>query len=152
MLGEPVEIAAVRRFLESQAPFLRNLGIVCETVQPGHAVVRWKTDARWLRPGGLIFGGGLMTLADAALYLAILGSLGLEAVTVTNELKMNFLRPATGGDVIASARVIKMGKRIAYGEVHLTMADRPERLVAHATSSYAVLDGPGSEGRRGDEA
>lgn len=139
MAGEPVEIAEVRRFLESQAPFLQNLGIVCEVVRAGYAVMRWKTDARWLRPGGLIFGGGLMTLADAALYLAILGSLGLEAVTVTNELKMNFLRPATGGDVIASARVIKMGKRIAYGEVHLTMANRPDRLVAHATSSYAVL-------------
>ena len=152
MAGEPVEIAEVRRFLKSQAPFLQNLGIICEAVQPGYAVARWKTDARWLRPGGLIFGGGLMTLADAALYLAILGSLGLEAVTVTNELKMNFLRPATGGDVIASARVIKMGKRIAYGEVHLTMADRPNRLVAHATSSYTVLDSQGSERRRDDEA
>ena len=132
--------AALERFLASEAPFLQALGIVCEDVKPGYAVARWKVDARWLRPGGLVFGGGLMTLADAALYMAILGSLGPGALAVTSELKMNFLRPATGGDVLATARIIKMGKRIAYGEVHLAVADHPERLIAHATSSYALID------------
>jgi uncharacterized protein (TIGR00369 family) len=140
MPQEAVDKAVLERFLESEAPFLQALGIVCEDVKPGYAVARWKTDARWLRPGGLVFGGGLMTLADAALYMAILGSLGRSAVAVTNELKMNFLRPATGGDVIATARIIKMGKRIAYGEVHLATADRPDRLIAHATSSYALIN------------
>ena len=132
-----VDGARLREFLDGEAPFLRALGIVCDDVRPGQAVLRWRTDARWLRPGGLLFGGGLMTLADAALYLAILGARGLATVAVTNELKMNFLRPATGGDVIATARVIKMGRRIAYGEIHLAMADAPDRLIAHATSSYA---------------
>lgn len=141
MSPEPPDKAALRRFLDAEAPFLRTLGIVCEDVKPGHAVARWTTDARWLRPGGLVFGGGLMTLADAALYMAILGQLGLSRFAVTNELKMNFLRPATGGDVIAIAKVIRSGKRIAYGEVHLSMADHPARLIAHATSSYALLQG-----------
>ncbi len=140
MPQEAVDKAALERFLESEAPFLQALGIVCEDVKPGYAVARWKTDARWLRPGGLVFGGGLMTLADAALYVAILGQVGLSAIAVTNELKMNFLRPATGGDVLATARIIKMGKRIAYGEVHLATADRPDRLIAHATSSYALIN------------
>lgn len=140
MPQEAVDKAALERFLESEAPFLQALGIVCEDVKPGYAVARWKTDARWLRPGGLVFGGGLMTLADAALYMAILGQVGLSAIAVTNELKMNFLRPATGGDVLATARIIKTGKRIAYGEVHLATADRPDRLIAHATSSYALIN------------
>jgi len=140
MQQEAVDKAALERFLGSEAPFLQALGIVCEDVKPGYAVARWKTDARWLRPGGLVFGGGLMTLADAALYMAILGQVGLSAIAVTNELKMNFLRPATGGDVLATARIIKMGKRIAYGEVHLATADRPDRLIAHATSSYALIN------------
>lgn len=141
---EPVDEAGLGRFLDSEAPFFRALGIFCEEVKPGYAVLRWKTDSRWLRPGGLVFGGGLMTVADAALYIAILGSLGPEAQAVTNELKMNFLRPALGGDVIATARILRIGKRIAYGEVHLAMADRPERLIAHATSSYALLEGTAS--------
>ncbi len=134
--------AGLGRFLDAEAPFLRALGIVCEEVKPGYAVARWQTDLRWLRPGGLVFGGGLMTLADAALYMAILGQLGLSALAVTNELKMNFLRPARGGDVLATARVLRMGKRIAYGEVRLALADAPDRLIAHATSTYALIAGP----------
>ncbi len=125
-------------FLETQAPFVKALGIECEEVRPGYAVARWRQDPRWLRPGGYLFGGGLMSLADAALYMAILGQIGLKAMAVTSELKMNFLRPALGGDVLATARVLKLGRRLAYGEVHLVMADDHERLVAHATCSYAL--------------
>ncbi|OGB96056.1 MAG: hypothetical protein A3G35_08120 [candidate division NC10 bacterium RIFCSPLOWO2_12_FULL_66_18] len=126
------------RFLDAHAPFVKSMGISCEELRPGYAVARWKRDPRWLRPGGYLFGGGLMTLADAALYMAILSQIGLKAMAVTSELKMNFLRPAVGGDVLAQARVIKMGRRLAYGEVHLLMADGGERLIAHATSSYAL--------------
>ncbi len=82
-----------------------------------------------------------MTLADAAFYMAILGQIGLKAMAVTSEMKMNFLRPAVGGDVLAKARVLKMGRRLAYGEVHLHMVDGGERLIAHATSSYVLPDG-----------
>jgi len=126
------------RFLDAQAPFVKAMGISCEESRPGYAVARWRHDRRWLRPGGYLFGGGLMTLADVALYMAILSQIGLKAMAVTSELKMNFLRPAVGGDVLAQARVIKMGRRLAYGEVHLLMADGGERLIAHATSSYAL--------------
>jgi uncharacterized protein (TIGR00369 family) len=79
-----------------------------------------------------------MTLADAAIYFAILGQIGLQAMAVTSELKMNFLRPAVGGDVLARAQVLKAGRRIVYGEIHVYMADRPDSLVAHATSSYVL--------------
>ncbi len=126
------------RFLETQVPFVKALGIECEEVRPGYAVARWRRDPRWLRPGGYLFGGGLMSLADAALYMAILGQIGLKAMAVTSELKINFLRPALGGDVLATARVLKLGRRLAYGEVHLVMADDHEKLVAHATCSYAL--------------
>ncbi len=132
------------RFLETQAPFLATMGIRCEESRPGYAVARWKQDPRWIRPGGYLFGGGLMTLADAALYMAILSQIGLKAMAVTSELKMNFLRPAVGGDVLARARLLKVGRRLAYGEIHLFMADGGEKLVAHATSSYALPDGEGS--------
>ena len=133
--------AELSRFLESEVPFVKALGIECEEVRPGYAVARWKQDPRWLRPGGYLFGGGLMSLADAALYMAILGQIGLKAMAVTSELKMNFLRPAVGGDVLATARILKLGRRIAYGEVHVHMANGGERLIAHATCSYA-LPGP----------
>jgi uncharacterized protein (TIGR00369 family) len=132
--------AELCHFLDTQVPFIKSLGISCEESRPGHAVARWKHDPRWTRPGGYLSGGGLMTLADAALYMAILSQIGLKAMAVTSELKMNFLRPAIGGDVLARARVLKVGRRIAFGEIHLHMADGRDRLVAHATSSYALPD------------
>jgi uncharacterized protein (TIGR00369 family) len=130
--------AELDRFVEEQAPFVRAMGITCEELGRGHAVVRLRADPRWLRPGNILFGGGLMTLADVAIYYAILGQIGLQAMAVTNELKMNFLRPAAGGDVLARARVLRAGRRIAYGEIHLYLADRPDALIAHATSSYVL--------------
>jgi uncharacterized protein (TIGR00369 family) len=130
--------AELSRVLEPPVPFVRALGIECQEVRPGYAVARWWQDPRWLRPGGYLFGGGLMSLAVAVLYMAILGRIGLKAMAVTSELKMNFLRPAVGGDVLATARVLKLGRRLAYGEVHVVMADDHERLVAHTTCSYAL--------------
>jgi uncharacterized protein (TIGR00369 family) len=81
-----------------------------------------------------------MALADVAVYLAIFGRHGIVPLAVTNELKMNFLRPAMDGDVLARAVLLKAGRRIAYGTVDVFMDGAPERLVAHATSSYVMPD------------
>jgi uncharacterized protein (TIGR00369 family) len=137
-MGEHLTQAELRHFLDTQVPFVKSLGISCEEVKPGYAIARWKLDPQWLRPGGYLFGGGLMSLADAAIYMAILGQIGLKAMAVTIELKMNFLRPAIGGDVLAQAQVLKVGQRIAYGEVRLFMADARDKLIAHATCTYAM--------------
>ena len=64
----------------------------------------------------------------------------MTASAVTNELKMNFLRPAIGHDVLARARLLKIGRRIAYATVELTESHQPDRLVAHATASYVLPD------------
>lgn len=82
-----------------------------------------------------------MTLADIAIYYAILSVVGLKPMTVTNDFKINFLRPAVGGDVLARAEVLKTGRRIVYGEIRLFMAHEPEKLIGHATSSYVLPDG-----------
>lgn len=79
-----------------------------------------------------------MALADVAVYLAIFGRVGIVPLAVTNELKMNFLRPAIGGDVLARAELMKMGRRVAYAAVDVFMDGHPERVVAHATASYIL--------------
>jgi uncharacterized protein (TIGR00369 family) len=132
---------ALERLAKEQCPFIELFGIRCEELGNGSAVVRLPYDERWLRPGRYIFGGMLMTLADMAIYYAILSVIGLEPMAVTNELKINFLRPAVGGDVLARAEVLKAGRRIVYGEIQLFMADEPKKLIAHATSSYVRPDG-----------
>ncbi len=128
----------VEQLAKEHCPFLADFGIHCEELGRGYAVVRMKYDERYLRPGKYITGGMLMTLADIAIYYAILSVVGLKPMTVTNEFKINFLRPAVGGDVLARAKVLKTGRRIAYGEIRLFMDDNQERMIAHATSSYVL--------------
>lgn len=131
----------LEQFIKEQCPVVEEFGITCEELGEGYALLRMKYDERWLRPGRYIMGGMLMTLADMAIYCAILSVVGLKPMTVTNELKINFLRPAIGGDVLARAEVLKAGRRIVYGEIRLWMADDPKKLIAHATSSYIQPEG-----------
>ncbi|MFQ5846555.1 MAG: PaaI family thioesterase [Candidatus Methylomirabilales bacterium] len=132
---------ALEQLAKEQCPFVKEFGISCEEIGSGYAVARMKYDERYLRPGKYIAGGMLMVLADIAIYYAILSVVGLKPMTVTNEFKINFLRPAVGGDVLARAEVLKAGRRIVYGEIRLSMADTPEKLIGHATSSYVLPDG-----------
>ena len=131
----------LEQFIKEQCPCVEEFGITCEELGSGYALLRLRYDERWLRPGKYIFGGMLMTLADMAIYYAIMSVVGLKPMTVTNELKINFLRPAVGGDVLARAEVLKAGRRIVYGEIRLYMAENPKKLIAHATSSYIQPDG-----------
>lgn len=130
----------IEDFFAAELPFFETLDFAIESVDDGVGVVRFVYDEKWTRPYQVINGGTLMALADVAVYVALFGRLGIVPLTVTNELKMNFLRPARGGDVLARAELLKVGRRIAYATVDVFMADDPDRLVAHATSSYVLPD------------
>lgn len=131
-------IAEVQEFFDAELPFFDTFGFVVESVDEKAGVARFVYDDRWTRPYQIINGGTLMALADVAVYMAIFGRLGIIPLAVTNELKMNFLRPAIGGDVLARAELLKVGRRVAYGAVDLFMDAEPDRLVGHATSSYVL--------------
>lgn len=130
----------VRAFFEAELPFFAEFGFELESIESDVGVVRFVYDDRWTRPYQIINGGTLMTLADVAVYVAIFSRLGIVPLAVTNELKMNFLRPAIGGDVLARAQLKKVGRRVVYGDVDVFMDGAPDRLVAHATSSYILPD------------
>lgn len=127
-----------QRFFDKELPFFEAFGFEIETMDSDTGVARFVYDDMWTRPYQIINGGTLMALADVAVYIAIFGRLGIVPLAVTNELKMNFLRPAIGGDVLARAELIKVGRRVVYGTVDIFMEGNPERLVAHATSSYVL--------------
>jgi uncharacterized protein (TIGR00369 family) len=141
MTGCAVTVEEVNDFLRAELPFCAEMNISCERVEPDLGVTRFSYDDRWTRPGSIVNGGTLMSLADVAVYVAIFTRIGITPLTVTNELKMNFLRPAIGHDVLARATLLKLGQRIAYASVDVTEVHRPDRLVAHATASY-VLPAP----------
>jgi len=79
----------------------------------------------------------MMTLADFAMYVAVLASIGLVPLAVTTNLTINFLRKPGAADLLAEARLMKLGKRLAVGEVRIWSAGGVE-IVAHATSTYSI--------------
>ncbi len=129
----------VNAFLRAELPFARELGIACEALEPDEAVARWAFSERWLRPVGFVSGPVMLALADVALYFAIFTEGGIIPLAVTNELKMNFLRPAVGRrDLLARARILKRGRRVVYGAIDVWEDGHAARLVAHATASYVL--------------
>ena len=93
---------------------------------------------RNVRPGGTVSGPAMFTLADYGIYVAILaelGEAGLQAVTTS--LNINFLSRPGRRDMRAQVRLVKLGRRLAVGEVEL-YSDGVEDMVAHATATYAI--------------
>ena len=113
----------------------RNFSV--EAVGPMSARMRLHYRDDHLRPGGTISGPTLFALADVALYVAILAQLGRVKLAVTTNLTINFLRKPGPGDLIGAARLLKLGKRLAVGEVTITSVGASE-ILAHATGTYSI--------------
>jgi uncharacterized protein (TIGR00369 family) len=91
-----------------------------------------------LRPGGTVSGPTLMALADCAMYVVLLSAIGPVGLAVTTNLNINFLRKgAPGHDILAAARILKLGKRLAVGEVNL-LSGISSDPIAHVTSTYSI--------------
>ena len=102
------------------------------------ATVRHEVGAAELRPGGTVSGPVLMTVADVALYVAILGEIGIVPLAVTTNLSINFMRkPAGDRAVIGVCQLMKVGRSLAVGEVSLYSEGRDE-VVAHVVGTYSI--------------
>lgn len=118
-------------------PLVGSLAMQVESVQPGAVTIRVPYRDEFIRPGGTISGPMLMAVADFAMYGVVLSLIGRVDLAVTTNLCINFLRRPRPGDVIARARILKLGKRLAVGEVHLHAGEEDD-LVAHVTSTYSI--------------
>jgi uncharacterized protein (TIGR00369 family) len=112
--------------------------VTIDEVGEGTARVRQAVSHEHLRPGGTVSGPVLMAVADAAVYAALLGQIGPVALAVTTSLNINFLRkPSPGADVVGDACLLKLGQRLAVGEVTIR-SDGTDEPVAHATVTYSI--------------
>ena len=127
----------LEQFLYSHFPDKAHRAFKMERVDEMVGRVRLLYDARHLRPGGTISGPSLMMLSDLAMYLTLLGMIGPVALAVTTSLNINFLRKPAQADVIAECTLLKLGKRLAVGEVTMYSEGDPEP-VAHATVTYSI--------------
>jgi uncharacterized protein (TIGR00369 family) len=117
--------------------FNSKSGYEIEKLWQGGCVVRRHFAPNSLRPGGTLSGATMMALGDFAVYVAILGSIGWVPLAVTTNLNINFLKKPAPRDLLAETRLIKLGKRLAVGEVAIR-SDGDDELVAHVTSTYSI--------------
>ncbi|SFU93285.1 PaaI family thioesterase [Halomonas korlensis] len=130
--------AAIEDFLDEVFP--QRTGTI-EGIDEMRATMSLAIEDEHLRPGASVSGPTLMGLADVCLYVAILAQIGPEPMAVTSDLHCRFLRRPRGDrDVIANARILKLGRRLAVGEVQLFSAG-DEAPVALVTATYVLPDG-----------
>ncbi|KQY88793.1 MULTISPECIES: PaaI family thioesterase [Roseateles] len=121
-----------------QAEFPQNRCTLEEVDEDGSVVVAHPVGETELRPGGTVSGPVMMTLADVALYIAILARIGIVPLAVTTNLSINFLhKPRADRRVVARCRLMKLGRSLAVGEVWI-FSEGEEEPVAHATGTYAI--------------
>jgi uncharacterized protein (TIGR00369 family) len=125
------------RLVRERVSFGDYLEVSVEELAAGRARLRMPFRERLLRPGGTIGGPALMALADIALYGVVLSLVGRVELAVTTSLNFNFLRRPRPADVVADGRILKLGRRLAVGEVAL-YSDGLAEPVAHATGTYAI--------------
>jgi uncharacterized protein (TIGR00369 family) len=134
-----MNVAELEEFLRVEFPQTFGRGdTTIESADGETCLLRQRYSDLMLRPGGTISGPTLMGLADCAMYVVLLSAIGPVALAVTTNLNINFLRRgAPGQDILAAARLLKLGKRLAVGEVNLLSGTTPDPI-AHVTATYSI--------------
>ena len=135
-----LSISDVAAFLDAAFPpeARASLGTVVD-LAPGTLRMRLDPSPALLRPGGIVSGPTLMGLADVAAYAVIAAHHGPEAMALTSNLSIAFLRACRPEPVFADAELLKLGRRVATVDVRLWQGD-DSRLVAQATVGYLLPD------------
>jgi uncharacterized protein (TIGR00369 family) len=121
----------------ANAVFLKPFGFIIQSCAPGECAVLVPYASSLERPGGIVSGITLMGVADVAMWLAIMTERGTAEQWVTTDMKTAFLKGARETEVRCVARLLKLGKRTAYGTAECRAADGD--LLAHHVISYALI-------------
>lgn len=126
------------------APWVQDLQLCVERLHPADdpsgagAVLRMKFSERLCRDGGVICGQSLMSLADTAMVFAVCAASGRYRNMATVDQTTHFMRPAVNSDILADARIVRMGKTMAFGQVMLSGA-ADSKPVAMVSTAYALM-------------
>ncbi len=139
MMTARMTTAELDAFLRSELPQMFDYDdLRLEHADGKTCLIRQRFRDNMLRPGGTVSGPTLMALADCAMYVVLLSAIGPVGLAVTTNLNINFLRKGQPGqDVLAAARLLKLGKRLAVGEINLLSGTSPDP-VAHVTATYSI--------------
>ena len=138
MSSSRITAATFERILREGLPSGAAMPIDIVTLERGLSVLRMRTGASDVRPGGTVAGPVLFGLADLAVYAAVLSAIGDVALAVTTDATIHFLRRPRATTLIARARLLKEGERLIVGEVEIEHEGEPGQPVAHAVMTYSV--------------
>ena len=120
------------------APWVQALGLQVESFGPGEATLRLPQSDALSRVGGMLCGQAMMAAADTAMVLALISHFGQFRPCATVQLSSTFLRPLSGQDALVTARVLRVGQSLAFGEIELRGAD-DGKSVFRASTTYALM-------------
>jgi uncharacterized protein (TIGR00369 family) len=132
-----LQVAEMQALVTDGVPLAAYLGCRVEALGYGAATLRLPFRPELLRPGGTISGPAMMTLADVAIWSAVLSMLGPVALAVTTDLTFHFLKKPPPADLLAHARTLQLGRRLAIADCTITATEDP-RPLAHAVGTYAL--------------
>ena len=125
------------QFLAEVFPQMQNEFVV-EHLDGENVTMRMPVFDRHLRPGGTVSGPTMFALADVAAYVATMAPIGREASAVTTGCSLDFMRkPEAGQDLLARARLLKLGKALSVTEI-LIFSQGSEKPVARASMTYSI--------------
>lgn len=122
----------------SFAEWIQELDLSFEAIEPERLCMRLPFHERLVRSGGIVCGQALMAAADTAMVFAIANALGEFRPMTTVSQSTSFMRAATEGDIILEVEILKLGRKIVFGEVTM-YADGEDEPLAHAACTYALL-------------
>jgi uncharacterized protein (TIGR00369 family) len=112
-------------------------GYVVTEVFPGGCTIRLNAGYEHLRPGDTVSGVALFALADLGGYACVLSHAGPDALSVTTNISINFMRKAGPGPVDGRCRILKLGRSLMVYDIEMTAGPDGE-IVAHATGTYSI--------------
>ncbi len=136
-LAPALTIDTLQQVIRDGVPLVGDMGVTIEALGRGTVRLRLPYRADFVRPGGTVTGPVLFALADVALWGAVLSLIGRVELAVTTSMTINFLRRPALKAVAAEARILKLGKRLAYGEITL-WSEGDDAPVAHVTGTYSI--------------
>ena len=132
-----MQAAEVLAYLDEVFPQVSPMGLGIEAEDEQGMTIRLPVATDHLRPGGTVSGPTMMTLADAGMYMLLLSRIGRVPLAVTTSLSINFLRKPGLTDLLARIAFLKLGRRLAVGEVWIRSEGQADP-VAHAVVTYSI--------------
>ena len=137
-MEQKMTIEELESFLQKEFPQVGTQYRI-KSFENATMVIQMMAEDRHLRPGGTVSGPALFALADVAVYLIVLAYIGPRALAVTTNCSIDFMRRPTPGNLLAETKLLKLGRRLAVGNV-LIYSEGQENPVVRANLTYSIPD------------